>query len=98
MLTRPQTPAAAISLALLGVLFGAATWWVLLYGAAGIVSMVTQEVWWSQLGIAIANVGAIVTAVVIAVHERPARPFMIGAVLGLIGFWLLVLSLRMASR
>ncbi len=92
-----RTPVAEIVLACLGVFVGVVAWWALLYWTTFLVSTITEEVWWSRLGVAIVNVGTIVGTAVIAARERSARAFLIGMLLGLVGFWVLVLGLRMSS-
>lgn len=86
-----------MGLACLGVFVGVVAWWALLYKTTLVVSIITEEVWWSRLGVAIVNVGTIVGAAVIAVRERSARAFLIGMLLGLVGFWALVMTLWMSS-
>jgi hypothetical protein len=91
---RGNAPVVNLTWLMLGAVVGVALWWVVLYGAVLVVSVFTEDVGWSRAGVAVANVGLVLGCGVGLVRVRSARPLLVGAVVGLVAFWVLVAGLR----
>ena len=87
-----SAPLAMAASGALGVLAGVVAWWIVLYGAAFAISIVTQDVVWGRAVIRTAQAAAVLIGIVGAVRLRSRRAFMVGALVGFVGFELWVLA------